>query len=106
MAGFAGGGSATVEFMSSGILMYGIIASACSSPQTAEINANKRADTLMKWVHLGLGQGAVFMLLAASIADHPGAVLAGGSLAAGLMYWSYVHARQAGLASGACGTET
>ena len=89
-----------------GALTYDVIAAACSSPQTTEINADKRADTLMKWVYIGIGQAALFVVIAAYIdAPHRKAILVGGILAAGLMYAQYVHAKQAGLASDAPATE-
>ena len=105
MADFEAGisGDAALAFMVSGGLVYEIIAAACSSPQTTEINADTRADTLMKWVWIGLGQAAVFVAIAAYISDEPAAVIGGGALGGGLMLAQYLHARQAGLASSACG---
>lgn len=95
-----------VAFLVSAGLVYEAIAAACSSPQTMEINARARAGTLMKWVHLGVGQAALFVLLAAYVDKrHRMAILAGGGLAAVLMYGQYVHARSAGLASCEPGTE-
>jgi len=77
------------------------------SPQTAEINAHSRADTLMKWVHLGIVQSALFVAAAAWLDKrHRVQILAGGGVAMALMYGQYVHARAAGLASGAPGTES
>lgn len=98
-------GDAALAFMVSGGLVYEIIAAACSSPQTTEINADTRADTLMKWVWLGLAQAGLFVGIAAYISDTPKAVLAGGILGGGLMLAQYQHAKTAGLASNACGTE-
>lgn len=94
-----------VVFMVSAGLVYEIIAAACSSPQTTEINAGARAETLMKWVKIGLLQSAVFVAIAASLSKTPWAVILGGALAAGLMWLSYVHAKKAGLAEGGPGTE-
>lgn len=98
-----------VAFMISGGLVYEIIAAACSSPQTTEINAGDRADTLMKWVYLGLAQATVFVGAAAWIAaetgGNPHAVIAGGVLGGALMFASYLHAKDAGLKSSAPGTE-
>ena len=104
--GGAGSSSQGVAFLVSAGVMYEIIAAACSSPQTAELNANKRAETLMKWVHIGVAQGVLFVVLAA-IYDRKQAVpiLIGGSLAAGLLYAQYAHARKAGLASSEPPTE-
>ena len=42
-----------VAFLVAAGIAAEIIAKACSSPQTTEINANQRADTLMKWVWIG-----------------------------------------------------
>lgn len=107
MADFAGaiGGDAAIAFMVAGGLVYEIIAAACSSPQTTEINAGSRSITLMKWVYLGLGQATLFVGIAAVLSDHPGAVISGGVLAGGLMLAQYRHARTAGLASDEPGTE-
>lgn len=104
------GAEAALSFMVSGGLVYEIIAAACSSPQTTEINAGKRADTLMKWVYLGIGQSAIFVGVAALIAAKTGkgdvnAIILGGLTAAGMMLASYEHAKKAGLANSAPGTE-
>ena len=95
-----------IAFLVSAGIVYEIIAAACSSPQTTEINAASRADTLMKWVNIGMVQAAVFITFAA-VADkqHRAAILSGGALAGALMYGQYVHARAAGLASSLPGTE-
>ena len=91
-------GSDGIAFLVSAGIVYEIIAAACSSPQTTEINASARADTLMKWVHLGVGQAAVFIVIAA--------IIGGGALAAGLMYMQYAHAKSAGLKNGGPPTES
>jgi len=95
-----------VNFLVASGIVFGIVAAACSSPQTAEINADKRAETLMKWVNIGLGTSAVFVVIAAaSDRPHAKAILGGGLLAGSLMYVFYAHAKQAGLASCKAGTE-
>ncbi|HET7047870.1 MAG TPA: hypothetical protein VFI54_06320 [Solirubrobacteraceae bacterium] len=101
-----GGESKGIAFLVSAGVMYEIIAAACSSPQTTELNANARAETLMKWVNIGVGQGILFVVIAA-VYDRKDAIpiLAGGTLAAILLYVQYVHARNAGLASGEPATE-
>lgn len=101
-----GSGSTGVAFLVSAGIVYEIVAAACSSPQTCEINAGSRAETLMKWVHVGLGQAALFVI-AAAIVDkrNSAAILAGGVVAAVAMYVSYVHARTAGLRSDQPATE-
>ncbi|MDA8039911.1 MAG: hypothetical protein M0Z69_12310 [Actinomycetota bacterium] len=101
------GDSDGIAFLVSAGIVYEIIAAACSSPQTTEINAGLRASTLMKWVHLGIGQAAVFVLVAAAVDErHRRAILGGGALAGALMYGQYRHALVSGLRSGAPGTET
>jgi hypothetical protein len=102
-----GSGSDGIAFLVSAGVMYEIIAAACSSPQTTELNASTRADTLMKWVHLGVGQGALFVMVAA-IWDrkHRTAILFGGGMAAVLLYGQYAHAKKSGLANGGPPTET
>lgn len=99
-------GQGGVAFLVSAGIVYEIIAAACSSPQTAEINADKRAATLMKWVHIGSVQAALFVGIAAMIdRKHSSAILLGGSMAWLIMYGCYWHAKRAGLASGLEGTE-
>ena len=95
-----------VTFMVAAGLVYEIIAAACSSPQTTEINAAARADTLMKWVKLGLAQAALFVVIAAWLDTDHWPALFGGGLAGLLMGLQYAHAKRAGLRSGAPGTET
>jgi len=105
-----GNGTGAVTMAVFATLMYDIISATNSSPQTTEINAKTRAGTLMKWVHLGLAQGALFVVLGAVIERRAGRSplmpLLGGGLAAGLLYGQYVHARNAGVASTKPGTET
>jgi hypothetical protein len=103
------GGDPAVVFMVSAGLVYEIVAAACSSPQTAEINAHSRSDTLMKWVKLGLAQAALFVFIAIMLANgnkRKLAALMGGLLAGGLMGVSYVHANASGLATFEPGTES
>lgn len=95
-----------VAFLVSAGVMYEIIAAACSSPQTTELNAPARADTLMKWVHLGVLQGVLFVGLAAYWdRKHAKPILTGGALAAVLLYVQYAHAKKSGLANGGEPTE-
>jgi hypothetical protein len=100
----AAGGSTGIAFLVSAGIVYEIIAAACSSPQTTEINAGSRAGTLMKWVHLGIAQAALFVGVAAYIdRKNAVAIITGGGAAAGLLYAQYTHARTAGLRSAAAG---
>jgi len=102
-----GGNSNGVAFLVSAGVMYEIIAAACSSPQTTELNAEARADTLMKWVHLGVAQGILFVVIAAVYdKKNSRAILLGGILAAILLYVQYIHAKNSGLSSNEPGTET
>jgi hypothetical protein len=95
-----------IAFLVSAGIVYEIIAAACSSPQTTEINAQARSATLMKWVNIGLVQAAFFIGAAAFFdKTHRVAILAGGGTAGVLMYGQYVHANHAGLNSNAPGTE-
>jgi hypothetical protein len=96
-----------IAFLVAAGIVYEIIAAACSSPQTMEINAAARADTLMKWVNIGVVQAALFIAIAAAVdRQHRSAIVSGGATAGALMYLQYMHAKKAGLASGAPGTET
>ena len=106
LAETAGTASAGIAFLVGGGIVYEIVAANVSSPQTTELNASARAETLMKWVHLGMGQ-AVLFVAAAALLDraHRRAILAGGVLAMALMEGLYLHAKQAGLASSAPPTE-
>lgn len=86
-------------------LAYDIIAAINSSPQTTEINASKRADTLMKWVHLGIAQVALFTAMGVLLDSRRWPPLLGGGVASVLLYAQYVHAKNAGLESTEPGTE-
>ncbi len=82
------GGGAVAEF----------IAKACSSPQTVEINASKRADTLMKWVTIGLAESAVMVGIAAAIDKKYALYLIMGGLFEGVItYGEYLYGRESGL---------
>ena len=99
--------SSGVAFLVSAAVVYDIVAATNSSPQTTEINAAARADTLMKWVNVGMVQAVGFVVIAA-VYEPASAVafLAGGLLAAVLLYAQYLHARNSGLASSAPPTES
>ena len=88
-------------------LVYEAIAKACSSPQTTELNADKRAPTLMKWVNIGTAEGIALVIVAAYIdRSNRVALLAGGAVAAAITYAEYVHAKSAGLKNGGASTES
>ena len=101
-----GSESSGVAFLVAAGIVFEIIAAFCSSPQTAELNAKARAETLMKWVNIGTGSAAGFVILAAIVdRRHRVAILGGGALAGVLMYGFYMHAKSAGLACDEPGTE-
>ena len=107
MATELGSKSNGIAFLVSAGIVYEIIAAACSSPQTTEINAGTRAPTLMKWVNIGMIQAGLFIIVAASFdSSHRWAIVGGGTLAGVLMYVQYWHAMNAGLQSTAPGTES
>ncbi len=87
-------------------LTYDIISATNSSPQTTEINAKARAGTLMKWVHLGLLQAAVFVGIGVALHPKRWPPAVGGGLAGVLLYLQYAHAKESGLRSIDVGTET
>lgn len=76
-----------------------------SSPQTTEINAAARADTLMKWVWIGDAVAVAGGAAGAYVARSPWPLVAAGGVALG-MHLLYTHARDAGLQSAAPGTES
>lgn len=106
VTGTQGSGGSGVAFLVSWGIVAEIIAKACSSPQTAEINIGRRESTLMKWVYIGEAE-AVLVVAIAAIIDrrHRVAILAGGGISLAVTHGQYVHARQAGLAAGGAGTE-
>lgn len=84
-------------------LTYDIISATNSSPQTTEINAAARAETLMKWVKIGLAQAVLFAGVGIAIEKARGNAiwppLLGAGLAGALLWVQYVHARNAGMAA-------
>jgi len=96
-----------IAFLVSSGIVSEIIAKACSSPQTMEINASVRAATLMKWVWIGMIEAAVFVTVAAMIdRKHRTAIVAGGVIAGVITYAEYRYAKHAGLRDGGPGTES
>lgn len=87
-------------------LVYDVISATNSSPQTTEINAEKRGETLMKWVYIGLAQAAGFAVIGAALDPDHWPPMVGASIAGILMYVQYRHALQSGLESNEPGTET
>jgi hypothetical protein len=104
--GALGNGNRSVEFMVAAGLVFEVIAAACSSPQTTELNASARAETLMKWVMIGMAMSAVFVLIAAGMSREKWPPLLGGGLAGAMMWMAYSHAKAAGLKNGGPTTES
>lgn len=107
---FDGGQGAATLIMVSAAVTYDVISATNSSPQTTEINARARGDTLMKWVNLGLAQAALFGVIGAGAAAATGepwwAVVLGTLLAMVLLWAQYRHALRSGLQNGGPPTET
>ena len=76
-----------------------------SSPQTTEINAAKRADTLMKWVLIGDAVAVAGGLAGTLVSGSPVPLLAAGGVALG-MHLLYSHAKSSGLENAGPSTET
>jgi len=95
-----------IAFLVSAGIVAEIVAKACSSPQTTELNAGARAETLMKWVTIGLVEAAVFVMIAACLdRKHRAAIIAGGVTEGVITLAEYMHGKSAGLASDEPGTE-
>lgn len=75
-----------------------------SSPQTTELNAHARADTLMKWVTIGAAV-AVLGGLAGTVKSGKIWPLLAASFVTVMMVGFYRHAKNAGLASSEPATE-
>src|SRR6516165_12249431 len=103
--GFGGNGDNAIKVAVYATLMYDIISATNSSLQTTEINASKRASTLMKWVHLGLVQGMFFVAIGMYLDKDRWPPLLGGGLAAVLLYGQYLHALKAGTSNPGESTE-
>jgi hypothetical protein len=100
-------GSWGIAFLVSAGIVAEIVAKACSSPQTTELNADKRAPTLMKWVHIGMAEAAFFVAAAAYFdRAHRVPILLGGIAEGVITYAEYVHGKRSGLASSAPATES
>ncbi len=108
MADIAAGRSSTngIAFLISFEVVVAIIAFACSSPQTAEINIQSRGGTLMKWVHIGEALSVAVIAIAAMIdRGHRAPILAGGAIAIGSSEALYQYAKASGLRNPGPGTE-
>jgi len=86
-------------------MVYQLVGSNMSSPQTAELNAEARAPTIQKWVNLTNAE-AVAWIIFLCLLDGSLWPLVGGGLALGGMVLKYSYAIRSGLDSGAPGTES
>lgn len=94
-AGNADRGTDAALFGISATLVYGVISSTNSSPQTTELFANQRSGTLWKYVRLGMVQAGGLILVMALVDRSWWPILGGG--AAGWAMWKmYDHALIAG----------
>lgn len=85
-------------------MVYQLVGSNMSSPQTAELNAKARAPTIQKWVNLTNAEAVGWIVFLCALDGSLWPAL-GGGLALGGMYLKYRHAISAGMASPAPGTE-
>jgi hypothetical protein len=86
-------------------LVYQLIGSNMSSPQTAELNAHARAPTINKWVNLTNAEAAGWIIFLCAL-DESLWPLLGGAIAAVGMWLKYRYAIQSGLKSSEPGTES
>lgn len=107
MALALGSQSNGIAFLVSAGIVAELVAKACSSPQTLELNAEKRAPTLMKWVNIGMVEAVLFVGIAAYMdKPHRMPIILGGALEMVITYAEYAHGKTAGLASSQPGTES
>src|SRR5215472_4291403 len=85
-------------------MVYQLVGSNMSSPQTAELNAEARAPTIQKWVNLTNAE-AVAWIVFLSVLDGSMWPALGGGLALAGMVLKYRHAITSGLAGGGQPTE-
>jgi hypothetical protein len=87
-----------IAFIISYTMCGEIMAKDVSSPQTTELNADKRAPTLMKYVHIGQVESAVVIALAAYWdKGFRKPILVGGILGIAVNEALYQHAKAQGI---------
>ena len=94
-----GGGMDAIAFGVAADLVYNIFSATNSSPQTTELFAGDRADTLWKYVRLGGIQSIVLVGIMAQRGRSWWPVI-GGGMAGGFMWLMYAHALKAGTEDG------
>jgi hypothetical protein len=85
-------------------MVYQLVGSNMSSPQTAELNAGARAPTIQKWVNITNAE-AVAWIAFLCVLDKSWWPALGGGLALGGMVLKYRYAIDSGLKSPKRGTE-
>jgi hypothetical protein len=85
-------------------MVYQLVGSNMSSPQTAELNAAARAPTISKWVTMTNFEAFAWIVFLC-ILDKSFWPALGGGLALGGMFFKYRYAISAGLKNGAPATE-
>lgn len=86
-------------------MVYQLVGSNMSSPQTAELNAGARAPTIQKWVNLTNAE-ALGWIVFLSLLDGSLWPAVGGGVALLGMVVKYKYAINSGLSSSAQGTES
>lgn len=99
-----GGGLRMVTVAVAAEMVYQLVGSNMSSPQTAELNAGARAPTIQKWVNLTNAE-AVAWIVFLCILDKSWWPALGGGLALGGMVLKYRYAINSGLQNSAPPTE-
>lgn len=100
-----GRGSVMVKVAVSAEMVYQLVGSNMSSPQTAELNAGARAPTIQKWVNLTNIEASLWIIFL-TILDGTLWPLIGGALALVGMVFKYKYAIESGLKNPAAGTES
>jgi hypothetical protein len=91
-------GGQGIAFVIGAASMAEFVAKACSSPQTVEINAKKRAPTMMKWVNIGIAEGA--LIIGATIffdKKYAMPMILGAAAEGVITYAEYVYGKKSGL---------
>lgn len=85
-------------------MVYQLVGSNMSSPQTAELNAAARAPTISKWVTLTNAEAAAWIIFMCALDQSLWPLLGGGIAGVG-MWLKYRYAINSGLQNGAPPTE-
>lgn len=104
MAAGTGRGVRMITVAVAAEMVYQLVGSNMSSPQTAELNAAARAPTIQKWVNLTNAEAVAWIIFLCALDGSLWPAL-GGGLALGGMVLKYRYAIGSGLANGAPATE-